>query len=384
MGATWSEEGLWTVTVLVVDQDSCGSTAKASVWVAENDGEPAGPVLLSTDSDTMIAASSTSGRVTVDVEATDCTGDPSAGGQLLVRTDLGEIDNSSSAISASGSGLVVTLDGDGLSSFDWTVESQGYAGDASLHMGVESSAAYGNVQVEVTGDSVSPIVLQADPAGSTYEIFDSAEILFSEPMLESSIGSGTVTLTEPDGSEAAITEFQLSSDGRSLVMILDQSADAGEGTWTTGLSLNIRDDSGNRLDGRYTGSASAFALEFGDVASAAPDISSCSASPDEIYPDGDDGGDEEADLLTLSFAADSMPGWWEVEILDVEGQTIWLSRSPAASANSTMEWEGRGLDGMIAPSGVYFAIITALDDSWNAGIGCTVDLQIDQHLEDLD
>ncbi len=381
---SWGEEGSRNVVVIGADESACGSEAEARLWTAVDDGEPAGPVLIETDADSMIAGSSISGRLAVDIAATDCTGDLSAGGTVLLRVNIGEIDASPVEISESGAGLELVLDGDGVGTFEWSVESQSFAGDGTLFVGVESGSAYGQENVSVTGDSVPPTVLDVRPSGTLGGLFDEAEIIFSEAMLSTSLHTGTVEITDPDGNVVDVDSVQLSADGTELLMALAQEGSGTDGVWELGLSSNIRDDSGNRLDGRYSGSASAFSIEFGDVLDDSQDVSSCSASPSVFHPDGDDGLAEEADGTVLTYAAPTMPGWWEIDIMDDAGERVWLVRVPASSASSSYEWEGRGLDGIISASGGYIGVVTALDNYWNAGASCAIEFDLSQHLEAQD
>jgi hypothetical protein len=381
---SWDSEGRWVIKTILVDEMACASRAEATLWTADNDGQPAGPVLVEAGADSMIAASVSSGRVTLDVEATDCTGDPSAGGTLQVRTNIGEVDLSSGPLSLSGSGIELLLDGDGYGTLDWSVESQGYAGEGIILLGVASGAAYGDAEVSVTGESVSPTVTQISPAGTETGSFEELEVDFSESMLESSIDSGTVTLSHPDGSTEALSSFIFSDDSASVVIALDQTGDGGAGVWTLGLSSNIRDDSGNRLDGRYSGGASTFTLEFGDVTDGSVDILSCSGDTATFRPDGDDGIGEEADTVQFDFLSSASAAWWEIEILSGEGESVWLTRVPTTVAIGSESWGGHDGGGMIVPSGDYVAIITALDEYWNHGLSCAVDVRVEQSVETPD
>ena len=189
-------------------------------------------------------------------------------------------------------------------------------------------------------------------------------------------------MTDPDGGMPDIASIDAEED--TLTVTFSESQDLSSGIWSLGLSLNIRDSSGNRLDGNYSGSASSFSLELGDVADSSPDVNSCSAIPAVFRPDGDDGAGEEADFTTISFSATSVPGWWEIEILDADGETLWLTRTPGTTASETLQWSGRDLGGFIASEGVANVIVTALDDYWNPGMSCASDVEIIQTIRTPD
>ena len=94
--------------------------------------------------------------------------------------------------------------------------------------------------------------------------------------------------------------------------------------------------------------------------------------------DGDDGTGSDADFVEIDFSSASLPGWWEIEILDQSGLTTSLDRTQATAANESWSWDGRDIDGFIAPPGDYLLVVTALDDSWNHGASCELDVAIEQ------
>ena len=219
---------------------------------------------------------------------------------------------------------------------------------------------------EVTGDSVSPVVLYVDSVGTTEAVVDRFEVMFSDPMLATSMTTSTVTVTDPDGGMPDIASIDAEED--TLTVTFSESQDLSSGIWSLGLSLNIRDSSGNRLDGNYSGSASSFSLELGDVADSSPDVNSCSKDPAVFRPDGDDGAGEEADFTTISFSATGTRVRWKLG--------LWMRTVNAAHPNSgddrfrNPSMVRARLGGFIASEGVANAAVTALDDYWNPGMSC--------------
>lgn len=367
---TWDRVGTWEVEALVVDDNACGDLVSAQVWSADNDGEAAGPLTLSTDQSALVAGSSTSGATTVTLEATDCAGDPAAGATVLVRADLGTLASGTSTVASTGDGLAVLLDGDGVADLLWSVVGERHAGTATLVAGREGAEAYGDVSVAVSGDAARPTVVDITPVGTTNAQFSDVEASFSEPLLASSVSASTVTLTDPFGVPIGVSP-SLSADQTVVTLSLPAARDAGSGVWTLELSSNLRDAAGNRLAGQYTSSSAPLQLDFGAVSNTAPDVLSCAASTAVFRPDGDPGTGAAADSVSLTAVASSAPSWWEVEVTHSSGDLVYLSRLQASGATRTLTWSGRGQDGFIQPNGDYVLTVAALDASWNAGATCS-------------
>ncbi len=385
--ATWSEDGAYLASVVVADSDACGDQDTMTIYVGATAGstadQPTGPVELEVDDDTLTVSSSSSASTTVAVSATDCSGDPAASGTLYLRADLGALSSSgSSTLVSTGSGLALTLDSSGEGELTWSMASTVYDGTAKLHAGVESSAAYGSVEVTATGESASPTVHWSTPYGTTDESFETVVVSFSEPMDTDFATPERMTLTASDGGTLPIDESWLSfdSDEDTLTITLDTSYEASDGEWTLALTSGLRDQGGSQLDGEYRGSASAFALTFGDVDNAEVDVTDCSLSTSVFRPDGDDGSDEDADDVDISVTADVVTDFWEMVITDRDAAEVLVYRTDGgSSATTTLTWDGRDTEGHILDNGDYALQISALDESWNAGDVCTVDVSIDNH-----
>ena len=386
--ATWSEDGAYLASVVVADIDGCGDQDFMTIYVGATAGptadQPTGPVEIEVDDDTLTVSSSGSSSsvsTTVYASATDCSGDPAASGTLYLRADLGALSSSgSSTLVSTGEGLALTLDSSGEGELTWSMASTVYDGEATLHAGVPSSAAYGSVQVTATGESAPPTVHWITPSGTTDESFDSVVVTFSEPMDTDFATPERMALTAPDGGDLPIDDDWLSfdDDEDTLTITLDTTYDAGEGEWAFALTSGLRDQGGSQLDGEYRDAASAFAMTFGDVENAEDDVTDCSVSTSAFRPDGDDGSDEDADQVDISVSADVIPDLWEMVITDADGAEVLVYRTGGGtSASTTLEWDGRGTDGHVLPNGDYALQISALDESWNAGDVCTVDVTID-------
>lgn len=380
--AEWTSEGRFTAELLVVAADGCGSSATATVYVADDDGEPAGPVSVSVADSSLTAGSSSAGSTTVTFVAQDCAGAASAGGTLLVRADLGELSSTgTTSLVASGSGLELTLDSTGTGEVAWSMASTDDAGTATVYTGVDGGMAFGSGTVTVTGDRSRPTVLSVDPSGTQSDLVDSIDIAFSEAMLTSSVNSSSVQLTDPSGNLVGISSISFPSDDADAVVTLDRVADLGSGTWTLTLSPIIRDASGNRLDGTWSGTASPMVLQFGAVSDSAPDITACSVSVSTFRPDGDDGTGSEADEVDIALTASGPATWWREEVTDSSGNMVLMHRASAGgSSTGTVTWDGRDQDGFVVDNGTYTLSFAAEDDYWNTGVGCSVDLTVQNRI----
>ena len=372
---TWSGEGTWLASALVVDGNACADLATARVWVADNDGEPAGPIDAAVGASELVAGSAVSGSSAVTLSATDCAGDPAAGGTVQARVTLGALASNSSTLISTGDGLAVVLDANGEATLTWSVLATRHAGTGALHVGRTGGQAYGADSVAVTGDAALPVVLDISPVGTTAGSFSALTIDFSEPMLASTLGASAVALTDGDGSPASVSP-SLSADGEVLTLSLPSSRDAGSGVWTLAVGSTARDAAGNRLDGAYSGASGAFSLDFGAVTDTAPDVTSCALSVAELRPDGDPGAGSAADTVGVSATAGATPAWWELEVTDERGDLVYLWRTAAAASAASLTWDARDQNGPIADNGDYVVTLTALDDHWNAGASCSQDLAL--------
>ena len=377
--ATWDTVGATEVRAVVVDTAGCMDESSAWVWVGDSDGEPTGPVTVTPSSGALVAGSTTLGSATVELQASDCAGDPASGGTLAVRADLGALSSGTSTLSASGAGLELALDAAGEGQITWSMTTTAHDGTATLHAGTPAGSAHGDASVDVSGEFAPPTVLSVDPVGTRGGTFQTVSLTFSESMLGSSLTSSTVSLTAPDGT--IVTDATLDVDDDTVTITLDDEEDAGSGTWSLGVGSGARDAAGNRLDGAWTGASSAFLVTFGLVPATAPDMTDCVAATSRIRPDGDDGTGDESDDLEISLQATSAPAWWELIVLDADGALVQLDREAGIGATATVAWSGRDLDGAVVESGDYTVSLTPLDASWNEGIGCTRSVHVEQRIQ---
>lgn len=362
---TYETAGARRVEVLVVDRDACADLAEALVYAGEDDGEPVGPVTLTASA----ASVASGGSVTVDVVATDCTGDLAAGGTVLAWADLGTPSGSST-----GGGLATTLDATGEAGLTWTFPT-GYAADATLTVGT-AGGAVGTAEVTVTQDGVRPQVVAMTPSGRTLEAVDVVEVTFTEALYSGNV-SGVATLMGPSGTVS--TTASVSSDGKTLTLVPGTAVDGAAGAWTLTLSASVRDAAGNRMDGAWTGAPSAFTGTFGAVTDDGIAMTGCTASAERFFPDGDDGAGDEDDDLTVTLAASSTPTWWAWQALDADGTAVRSGR--ASGADASFAWDGRGDDGRIVVTGKYTLRTRAMDAQDNQSDACEVEVTVGQHVE---
>ncbi len=364
----YESTGARYVELVTVDSAACADITGGYVYVGTGDGTPTGVVAVTP------AASSVDslGRVSVSLSAADCAGAVASGESLLLFADLGAPD-----ASPTGEGLEITLDAAGESRFDWVFD-KGYGGTATVHVGTRDGAAIGSESVLVTNEVVHPQVVEMSPSGTGSAPVSAIDIQFNEPMWAVNITSFYITVAGPGGSVAA--SYALSADLTTLTITPSTPIDPTDGTWTVGLSSNLRDVAGNRLDGAWAGPGSSgpYTGVFGDVAEILPTVSSCTASVLRFVPDGDDGVDEEADAVVLTPFTTGAPTWWWLEVWDAEGSRVRSLREAGVSA--TVSFTGRGDDGLILSPGTYEMTLSPVDANGNIGEGCDVDIEIDQHV----
>ena len=367
---TYSQAGLYRTQLLVVDTSACAALGEAIAWVNDK-GAPAGELSVSLSHSTRTAGGASSDAdATVSVSAYDCAGDRAASSLLCARTDLGEL---SAGLSSTGTGLCMTLDSSGQGSFTWSAQNLDYDGTASIVVGVPSGAAYGLGHLSVLGDNHRPEVASWEPGGRLLDTVDSVSIHFTEPLASLNYNS-RVTLAGPNGVVATSTTLQ-SGDQELLVTPLS-TVDGALGAWTLTLSSLIRDDSGNRLSGDWSGSVSSFTLYWGDVNDTAPDLLSCEAASSTLVPDGDNGSGAEADGLALALQATATPSWWRLEVYDAAGVLRRTLHEPATSSADTLTWDARGDDGRVVSSGEWELAVYAIDSLSNVSDPCFASVEV--------
>ena len=323
----------------------------------------------------LVAGSATQGDTAVQINATDCAGDPAAGGLLHARATLGVLLSGSSTLFSTGDGLAFNLDGSGEANLTWSVQGDRHAETPTLHVGRPTEESYGAAEVVVTGDAALPVVVDVAPVGTSSATFSEVSVDFSEPMLTGSVSASSVALFDPLGANPSVVR-SLSADRQTLTLTLAAPRDAGSGVWTLALGSNLRDLSGNRLDGQYSGASGALSLDFGAVADIAPDVLSCTASVGSFHPDGDAGAGSAADEVSLNATAGVPPAWWELEVTDAAGDLLYLHRVAGVAGTTALSWDGRGFDGMVLDNQTVTLTVTGQDTSWNPGQSCSAEVTI--------
>ena len=371
----WTSQAAYLVTGVVFDSAGCGDIDQVVAYVAEPDGEPAGPVTVTPVDAVRVVGSSTDGSTQVDIEAFDCAGDVAAYGTLLVRTTIGEI---TAGATASGQGLALTLDSAGQGQLTWSVASSLRGGISEIITGREGSIAYGAAGITAVGDDAVPVVLELDPGGASQEITDTLLVRFDEAMRDASLSGTNVTLSDSAGA-LDIDSIGLDTDGTTATITLVDSVDLAADVYTLELADQVRDEAGNRLDGDWDGVSSSFVIELGDVADSAPDVIACSPDTTTLRPDGDDQpATDEADLVEVDLTADSGPAWWLIEVFDAAGLERYREWVAAGSAGPELvSWDARDQSGGILPNGSYTMAFSAADSYLDLGMSCEVDIVID-------
>jgi hypothetical protein len=378
--ATWTEQGAYPVRLVAFDADACGDEVGTTVFVAEPDGEPAGPVTVTPVDLVRVVGSTTDGATQVDLEAFDCAGDVAAYGTLYVRSTLGEI---TAGASSSGQGLALVLDSAGQGQITWSVSSELHGGISSVLAGREGAVAIGSAEITAQGDDAVPVVLDVDPVGSSSEITDTITVRFDDTMRASSISDATFQFSDSLGS--LDLDVALDGTGTQAEITLAAPVDLAADRYTLELSDQVRDSSGNRLDGDWDGTSSAFVVELGAVTDLAPDMSSCTPDTTVLRPDGDHvAASDEADLVVLSLTASDVAEAWRVEVYDSDGAEQGLFWHQAYSAGPMdIEWDARDQAGSILPNGSYTLFISAADAALDLGTPCEVVITIDNRVVEV-
>lgn len=375
----WDEAGVYLPLVIVADLAACADVVSGVVWVDEQ-GLPAGDVEVSLAHTSRSAGGAASvSDTTVSVQAYDCAGDFASGASLYVRADLGELVGPT----ATGEGLAVTLSGSGEASFTWSGGALATDGVATIHAGSLSGSAWGAASLSVTGDSTRPLVAAVSPSGATTETWSAITVDFTEALAAGDY-SGKVSLTGPAG--AVPFTAALSADATQLTITPSNPVIGASGAYTltlssaTSASAQIRDDSGNKLDGALSGAASAWTSVFGAVGSSGLTMLSCAPSTTLITPDGDDTAastrPEESDGVALTLSASATPTRWRVTVSDASGarlRTVWAT---GTSATQSVIWDGRGDDGRFVSAGGVTLSAVAIDATDNLSAPCEASVTV--------
>jgi len=377
---TSTDTGAFVIELVAFDSAACGGRSTALWWVAEDDGGPAGAVLLEADASSLIV-SDPSAVATVTVSAWSCTGDSAAlGSEVLVRADLGTVQTAAST----GAGLAVTLNMGGQGSFEVSAADTLHGGDALVAVGRADGSAYGELTLEMTGDNALPYVVDAWPTGAIDGPVDELSVSLSEPLnpLLEIVDGEEIALEGPSG-PVAIEEFEI--DGNLITLQVDE-LDVSDGVYTLTLvggtlSASIVDRAGNRLDGTYSGSPSDYTVRFGAAGDEGILVSECLRSTEVFFPDGDDGAKKEVDEVSFDVKASATPVWWQLEVLDASGALVRFHRYPATGDSDSLVWDGRGDSGEVLDAGAWTVHVRAVDSTDNVSDACAAQVELGQHLQ---
>jgi hypothetical protein len=367
-----NEVGVFVPDLMVVDTAACGHLVDGLLWAGENDGSVTGPVSISSSATALTAGSSTQGTATISVSAEDCAGDVASNELLFTRVDLGQLDPAGAALSPTGVGLALTLGSSGTGSFAFDVSAESFAGEATVAVGNLNGSAYGEVSISVEGDNAQPKVAWMDPSGLTSEQLDQVLVQFTEAMESSTLSSSNVSLVDGNG-DAIGFSLSLSTDSTLLWVDLDSTLDAANEEVTLSLTSDIRDISGNFLDGDWSGTQTGtdFAGFFGDVVDDGLTVQGCALQEPLFIPDGDSStAFGQADEAGVSLNSSIRGEMWLLEVFDSTGTRIRTYREATVTTNATLLWDGRGDDGILSEPGDYLVGATVEDAQGNVSAGC--------------
>jgi len=354
------------VDALVADTSGCGSEVAAVVWAGLDDGNPVGEIAVTLGlSDLVIGVDASDLQI---VGAVDCTGDPAAGGGVIVRSDRGEL----LGASPSGSGLQITLDSTGSGSFQLDASQATMGGTATVVLRSLTDGAGGATTLVFSGDDALPTVYEQDPVGDTTGVVDRVDLEFSEPMLPATLVPAAFQLDGP----ATVGIGAVNELGpRRWEVVLDGPINAEDGTWTLRASDSIRDLAGNRLDGGSAGVAAAWLGSFGALPGVVDPVS-CVAAVARFRPDGDPGAGEEADVFRVELLTDTLPNGWIATVHDASSTTVLRKRLVPVGVSDAWEWDGRDQSERVVSDGDYTVIIEPEDGFGNLGQGCSLPVEV--------
>jgi hypothetical protein len=343
----------------------------ATGYAGPDDDEPVGPIPTTTALSSLAAGYD---ATLVDiVGVTDCAGDLAAGGSVYVRTALGEIVGAS----PTGIGMSVVLDPTG--SGQVTLEAAGVdsGGEATIVTWVPTGAAAGGASTNITGDDRRPTVWTQTPAGEQLDPITEVVLAFSEPMRDLSLVMGNFSVAGP--TVVSVSAAVVENDDTSVRLTLSPAADGALGHWTITAVDALRDTQGNRINGDWSGNASAFVGVFGDVGATVEDVACDGLLPASgvFRPDGDDGVDIEADQVEVGLLTVVAPAWWEASVLDTAtGALLRRDRQVPVGPSDQWIWDGRDGAGRVVDNGTYDLEIVPLDGSGNRGLACEVQVTV--------
>jgi hypothetical protein len=372
--------GAWQPELMVVDAAACGDLVDGVLWAGENDGSVTGPVTIGSAQSNLVSGSSNQGTSTLTVSALDCAGDVASGVELFARTNLGVLDPGGTVLSGTGQGLSLVLDGSGTGTMDLSVASSSFPGQAVVAVGNINGAAYGEVEIVVSGDNAQPQVAWVDPSGTTSEQLTEVHVQFTEAMEASTINSTNVSLEDVNGDSVDFL-LSISTGNTKVVLELADTLDAANEVVTLRLSSDVRDSAGNFLDGDFSGdlAGSAFESVFGNVQNDGLTLQACLLQETQFVPDGDPSASVgQADEAVFSLTSSGLGEFWLLEVYDSDGKRVTSRRESPTALSSSIQWDGTGDDGILQEPGSYLLSATVQDAQGNLASSCLETVQLRQ------
>ena len=364
--------GVRSVWGLVSQEGGCGSAIEAQAWVGLDDGSPVGPVEVEVS-----AAAALNGQDVIDVTVANvkaCDGTAAAGGSLLLRADRGDL----VGLLATGSGYVLSLNGQGKSVFQWSALASEVGGMGTLYLWADSGASYGTAEVLFDGDSRLPNIWSQDPSGQETGTVNEIELVFSEALDETTVITSNFFV---NGSDAIGVSLESES---TVVIELESPVVASLSGWEVGVSKEVRDLAGNRLAGTWSSGAESYLGYFGDYVPSLDPVDLCEANTNLFRPDGDDGAGEDADSVTVHLESVSAPAWWVLTVTDSDGNKV--EREVVVASLNTQDWMwfGRTADELVVRGGVYQVQAQAMDGFGNLSSPCAAQITVEHRFELLE
>jgi hypothetical protein len=310
----------------------------------------------------------------------DCAGDVASGVELFARTNLGVLDPGGTVLSGTGQGLSLVLDGSGTGTMDLSVASSSFPGQAVVAVGNINGAAYGEVEIVVSGDNAQPQVAWVDPSGTTSEQLTEVHVQFTEAMEASTINSTNVSLEDVNGDSLDFL-LSISTGNTKVVLELADTLDAANEVVTLRLSSDVRDSAGNFLDGDFSGdlAGSAFESVFGNVQNDGLTLQACLLQETQFVPDGDPSASVgQADEAVFSLTSSGLGEFWLLEVYDSDGKRVTSRRESPTALSSSIQWDGTGDDGILQEPGSYLLSATVQDAQGNLASSCLETVQLRQ------
>lgn len=353
----------------MVASGTCAHQVGAAAWVNTTDGGPTGPIPLSVSSSILRVEQDTAG---IDVGVVrDCAGDAVDKRKVKLRTDRGELDDTTS----SGSGLYITTNAMGRGKATLDLTSTSGAGAGRIFAWTSEGAAGGAVDFLAIQDKISPTVDYQDPEGFVASTIDEILVRFSEPIHPDSYDVDDFTVTGP--APALVDRIELRGP-RTMAVVLQAPIVGSAGRWTLEIDSRLRDLSDRALDGERIGAASVYKADFGAVSSDVPVGATCSVPRTTFRPDGDAGFGTESDKLRVSFETRTAPSVWRVSVVDPDGRVVRHERIDAADSNSgSFDFDGRDASQRILNNGSYDVIVSPVNEAGTSGSSCAVELTVD-------